>query len=338
MRRIFYDNNSSFCKYFCAELIHLLRYKMKNLALLFLLLIFCASSAVETADDSSHSNDYEIARAIRQAVRDADHELLNSSLIGAWRNYLKLVAMDMNLQTQPLILIRFDEDANFRTQFKKIIEWQISLERKETRNFIYYYDRESPIPEVILGVQDAHFEEITKLFSINIDEKLPYRYDLTEKQDRFYPLEDLRGGVVSANPFALEKAAQVIFSYVNSQVPCITQPLSKIYGDYFENPATSKAYYEKCLEEIKLHGYYSMADLFAHKEGLVESEQEWFSAYAFVYLLDQNYKPQEITKFLESVNSEMTKFEVISIFEQTFGKTLAEVELNNAFQQHVKKL
>lgn len=311
---------------------------MKKLTFIFLLLLFSISFAVETADDSSHPNDYKIARAIRQAVRDAEPELLNSSLIGVWRNYLKLVAMDMELQTQPLILIKFDEDINFRNQLKKVIEWEVSSEKRETRNYIYYYNWENPIPGVILGFQDAYFEEITKLFAIKIDEKLPYRYDLTVKQGRFYPLEDLRGGVVSANPFDLKNTAQTIFCYVNSQLPCITQPLSKIYGDYFKNTATSKAYYEKCLEQIKLYGYYSMADLFPQNSELVEGGQEWFSAYAFVYLLDQNHEPKEITKFLESVNSEMTKSEFINAFEQTFGKTLAEVELNSEFQQHVNKL
>ncbi len=312
--------------------------KTKKLTLLIILLFFSVSFAVEAADDSSHLNDYQIARVVRQAVRDAEPELLNSSLIGAWRNYLKLVALDLEFQTQPLILIKFDEDVNFRNQLKKIIEWEVRSEKQETDYYIYYYDWDNPIPEVILGVQDAHYQEIVKLFSIRIDEKLPYRYELSAEQGLFFPLEDLRGGIISPNPFDLENTAHTIFSYVNSQLPCVTQPLSKIYGSYFNNPSTSRAYFEKCLEQVKLHGYYSMADLFERNNTLVEGTPEWFSAYAFVYLLDQNFTPPKLTKFLKTVHSEMTKSEFIEVFAQSFGKTLAELELNNAFQQHVEKL
>jgi len=203
---------------------------MKKLIPTFLLLLFSMSIAVEAADDSSQPNDYKIARAVRQAVRDAGDELLNSSLLSAWRDYLKLVAMDLDMQTQPLILIKFDEDINFRNQLKKIIEREVRWEKKETRNFLYYYDWENPIPETILEVQDAHFEEITSLFAIEIEEKIPYRYDLTAEQSACYPLDDLRGGVISPHPFDLDKTTQTILTFVNPEVPCITQPLSKLYG------------------------------------------------------------------------------------------------------------
>ena len=311
---------------------------MNKLAISFLLLFFSIAIAVETADDSSHPNDYKIAKAVRQAVRDANPDLLNSTILGVWRDHLKLAAMELDVQTQPLILIKFDEDINFRNQLKKIIEWEVTLEKKETSHYVYYFDKENSIPEVILGAQDAYFDEITRLFSIEIEEKLPYRYELEAEQGYFYPLDDLRGGIVSPDPLDLEKTAGTIFSFVNSGLPCITHPLARIYGGNFGNPATSKAYYDTCLEEIKLHGYFSMADLFENGSEVAVGTQEWFSAYAFVYLLNQTYEPRQLTHFLEMVNSEMTSSEFVNAFEEVFGKTLADLELNNQFQQHAKKL
>ena len=101
---------------------------MKKIVLIFLLLFLNSSFAHEAVDDSSLPNDYKIAKAVRQAVREADKDLLNSTLLGSWRDYLKIVALDLDVQTQPLILIRFDEDMNFRNQLKQVIEWEVKYE------------------------------------------------------------------------------------------------------------------------------------------------------------------------------------------------------------------
>lgn len=71
------------------------------------------------ANDASQPNDLKIAQVVRKAVRDADSTLLHTTVLGNWRDYLKIAAIDLEIELQPLVLIKFDEDMSFRTQLKK---------------------------------------------------------------------------------------------------------------------------------------------------------------------------------------------------------------------------
>ena len=302
-----------------------------------ILLLFAVNLNAKYLNDAQQPNDYIIARAVRQAVRNADQDLLKSTLLSSWRDYLKLAAMDLDINIQPLVLIKFDEDIVFRNRLKKIIEWESDWHKTQTKYYIYYYQWEHPLPELILEVQDVHYKEITQLFSIEIEEKIPYRYDLDADKSQIFAFDDLRGGIISPQPFDLEKAALMIFTNVNSQFKFVTEPLARIYGSYYKNPATAKAYYAKCLTEIKKKGYHSAVDIFQTAE-FSEDSPEWYSAYAFMFKLNEKFRPIKITKFLTAVSPEMTKTEFINTFIEVFGISLPDFEQVNDLSQTVNKL
>lgn len=288
-------------------------------------------------NDSTQTDDYKIARAMRKAVRDADLELLNSTVLGSWRDYLKIAVMDLNMQLQPLALIRFDEDISFRNQLKTLIDWEAKCEKKETEHYIYYYRWDHPIPELLLDIQEVHFKEISSRFSLEFDEKIPFRYDPNVEKSKVYPFDDLRGGVVSSQPLDLEKATLAMLNSINSELTFITTPLSRIYGSFFQNQATSQAYYRKCLQEIKAKGYVSALNLFAEPGFENFNTKEWYSSYAFVYTLHQQYGPQKIAKFLSKASTQSKK-DFQDSFEDTFEIDLQEFENKNEFYQSVNKL
>ncbi|MFQ5823930.1 MAG: hypothetical protein ACE5JB_07740 [bacterium] len=275
---------------------------------------------------SNKLNELKIARAVRKAVRDADTTLLKSPTLAPWRDYLKIAALNLETNLQPLVLIKFDEDISFRNQLKTIIEWESQWQKRETDHFIYYYRWDQPPPEIILEVQDAHFNEIVKLFQIEALEKIPYRYDLTAKEGKVFPFEDLRGGIISPQPFDLQKGALTIFYFINSEPPFLFEPLSRIYGNYFQNPSTSQAYYKMCLDEIQKNGYVSAVKLFK-KHAIGDSlTQDWYSSYAFVYAINQKFGPAKIAQFVALIKSYMEAVEFQKAFEEIFGTSLTEFE------------
>ncbi len=289
-----------------------------------LLLVFLPPLASST----DQINERKMARAVRQAVRDADSTLLHASTLAPWREYLKIVALNLQADLQPLVLIKFDEDVSFRNQLKTLIEWERQWQKKETEHFIYYYRWDQPPPEFILEVQDAHFNEIAKLFHIEAEEKIPYRYDLTVEEGEVYPFEDLRGGIVSAQPFDLQKGVLAILYFINSEPASILRPLSRIYGDYYQNRSTSAAYYEMCMDEIQKNGYISADKIYRNRDFEKFSDQEWYSSYAFVYTINQEYGPEKIAQFLARVNASTETAQFHKAFEETFGVGLTEFEKN----------
>lgn len=301
-------------------------------------ILFIPNLLFATSNDSSQPNDLKIARVVRQAVHDADETLLNSPVFGHWRDYLKIAAMDLDIQLQPLVLIRFDEDSRFRNQLKKIVEWEADWERVETQYYAYYFRWDHPLPELIMEVQDVHFQQLSKLFDIKLTEKIAYRYDLDVDRGIVYPFEDLRGGIVSSQPFDLELAAQAILNMLGPEMACVTRPLARIYGTYFHNESTAEAYFDKSLREIKARGY--MPALSQMREETFEpgETQAWYSAFAFVYRLNEAFGPRKISLFLSSTNSEMTDFEVGQTFKEIFGTPLSEFEAECGFYQAVNKL
>ncbi|MFQ5649867.1 MAG: hypothetical protein ACE5IY_07985 [bacterium] len=309
---------------------------MKSLIPFFLVSIF--NLTLLTSNDSAQPDDTKIARAIRQAVRDAEPELLKSTLTGSWREYLKIAAMDLEMQLQPLVLIKFDEDISFRNQLKKIIEWEANWHRKETKHYVYYYRWDQPLPELILEFQDAHLQEVCEQFGITIDEKIPYRYDLEDEDGTVYPFEDLRAGIVSPHPFDLEKAALAIFSSVNSGLKGMIQPLARLYGSYFQNGSTAQAYYDNCLQVIKTRGYRSPLELLPMRDFDANESQDWHSAFAFVYQLDKQFGPKKIKEFLSRANSDMSQDELQEEFEQVFETSITEFESSLEFYPSVEKL
>jgi hypothetical protein len=272
------------------------------------------------------SDELKITRAVRLAVREADSTLLHAPKLTPWRNYLKIAALNLDEHLQPLVLIKFDEDISFRNQLKTIIEWEANWKKKETEHYIYYYRWDQPPPEIILEVQDAHFNEIANKFQIEAPEKIPYRYDLNVEESKVYPYEDLRGGIVSPQPFDLQKGALAIFYLINSEPPFLLEPLARIYGSYYQNPSTARAYYVMCLNEIRKNGYIPAETLFPKDSFDSSPTQEWYSSYAFVYDLDQEFGPAKIAQFLARVNSRMAVGEFELAFEETFGIGLPEYE------------
>lgn len=306
--------------------------------LLVLLLIAFGNTFALQPNYSSKFNDYQIASAVRKAVREADSTLLQVKSLGHWRDYLKIAAMELKLHLQPLVLIKFDEDISFRNQLKTIIEWENRWQKKETNHFIYYYRWDQPPPDILMQVQDAHFNEIASHFKIDAFEKIPYRYDLAIEESKIFPYEDLRGGIVSSQPLDLHIGALAAFYIVNSEPAFILKPLSKIYGNYYQNPATSRAYYEKSLNEISKKGYISSEYLVSIKRFANTSNQEWYSAFAFVYEMNQSFTAPKIMKFISQITSEITSDEFQKLFRQTFDISLPEFENPFRTRKTAKKL
>ncbi len=303
----------------------------------FLALFVCTfiNLTLSPSDDTSKTTDLQIATTVRQAVREADEELLKSTLLGSWREYLKLAAMDLDIQLQPLVLIKFDEDISFRNQIKKLIEWQAEWDQKETEHYIYYYRWDHPLPELILGVQDAHFQELSRIFGLDLKEKIPYRYDLEVDESVVFPFDDLRGGITSPYPFDLGLATRAMLSSFAPNLTCFTEPMARIYGDYFQNPSTAEAYYDTCVETARTQGFTPMLQLFQDAEGRPDTE---YCSFAFVYQLDRQFGPRKIIQFLKTTTSESSKEEFSAAFEQTFSVSLSEFESKSDFYQAASKL
>ncbi|MFQ5636547.1 MAG: hypothetical protein ACE5IR_00955 [bacterium] len=294
------------------------------MAVLFLIPLLSASPSQPT--DSSKINEQEMARSIRNAVRQADSTLMQTHSLNTWRDYLKFATMDLRMQLQPLVLIKFDEDQSFRNQLKTLIEWESQWQRKETEHYIYYYRWDQPPQEIILQVQDAHFNEIIELFEIEPSEKIPFRYDLSIHKSVVFPFEDLRGGIISPQPIDLEKGAQAIFNFLSQAPAAMLEPLSRIYGTYFQSPSTSEAYYQQCLKEIQKQGYISITVLFERNHDVDFSHISNVSSYIFMYQLDRQFGAKKIGEFLTRVSPEMSVAEFENHFYGVFGIKLDEFE------------
>lgn len=295
-------------------------------AFISILLLSLLVSHPSIKNDSSNPDELKIAQVMRKAVKNADSTLLKSTLLANWREYLKISTIDLDVELQPLLLIKFDEDMAFRNQLKTIIDWQCNWLQKETEHFIYYYRWHQPPPELILEIQEIHFKALAKLFAIEIPEKIPFRYDLTAEHSTVFPFQDLRGGIVSSQPFDLEKSALAIFYFINSEPPSILEPLVRIYGSYFQNPSTSEAYYEHSLREIKKKKYTSALNLYRQDDISNFTSPDWFSSYAFVYGLNQQFGPEKLAQFLSNVNCQKPETEFQSTFQEIFGISLPEFE------------
>lgn len=305
-----------------------MRFNLKSPGTLTSLLSFVAllSAYPRYPNDSSRINDHKIASCVRKAVRDADSTLLHTNKLNVWRDYLKIASADLELQLQPLVLIKFDEDQSFRTQLKTIIEWESQWRKKETEHYIYYYRWDQPPPEIILGVQDAHFNELVELFQIEPLEKIPFRYDLSVHKSVVYPYEDLRGGIVSDQPIDLRNGALAILYFISAAPTPFLEPLTRMYGSYFQNPSTSEAYYQKCLREISKGGYASIKSLFDKDHSQNTFHQNNSSSYAFIYQLDRQFGPEKIAEFLKIVHQGMAVQNMETHFQEIFGIDLSEFE------------
>ncbi len=306
---------------------------------LFALLIPAILNATPNSiNDSTEINDQKIAQVVRNAVRQADASILNLNAFSAWRDYLKIAALDLDPQLQPLLLIKFDEDISFRNQLKNLIEWESKFQHKETDHYIYYYRWDQPPPDVILEVQDAHFNELARLFKITALEKIPYRYDLNAAEGAVYSYSDLRGGVISSQPIDLEKCALAILHLINSESTFMLKPLSIIYGSFFHNSATAQSYNEKCLREIFRSGYVGAETLMTIKKLNNSSSPESFSAYAFVFELNQEFGAGKIARLLSNIYGDMPGEDFRDAFQQVFEMDLSEFEKHFLMENIEKKL
>jgi hypothetical protein len=306
----------------------------------FVVLLFPAilNAYSPTINDSAQANDHKIAQVVRSAVRQADAAILNVNAFSVWRDYLKIAALDLDPMLQPLLLIKYDEDISFRNQLKTLLDWESKFQRKETENYLYYYRLDQPPPEIILQIQDAHFNELTRLFKIKATEKIPYRYDLNAGEGAVYPYNDLRAGVISSQPIDLEKCALAIFNFINAETIFLLRPLSKIYGSYFQNLATSQAYQEKCWREIERSGYVGAETLLQLKKLANLSSPEWFSSYAFVFELSQEFGAVKIAQLLARLDGETSVGEFRAAFQEIFEISLSEFEKRFVVENNDQKL
>jgi len=305
---------------------------------LIVLAVFVLSNSALFAhsDSSSHTPDFEIARSVRAVVQNAGPDLLSSTVLNTWREHLMVAAANLAPALQPLILIKFDQDIAFRSQFKELIAWEARLEKRETAHFIYYYSLEQPVPGLLLSAMETHFRSVTDLFGLEPDEKIPYRFVPGVKKTTFFRFDDLRGGIVSNQQLDFHACAQAIFSAINPNAALMTQPLARMYGTFFQNEAAGKAFYEKCVSELSQTGYTSALQLYVlHGDSLDAAAQA--SAYAFVYRLHEEYGAGKVGQFLHAVHDKMPQNEFLTKFENVFGTSLIAFEDTAAFMSHARK-
>ena len=77
------------------------------------ILLLSVLNSNPSINDSPNPDELKIARVMRKAVKSADSTLLKSTLLSNWREYLKISTVDLDVELQPLVLIKFDEDMAF---------------------------------------------------------------------------------------------------------------------------------------------------------------------------------------------------------------------------------
>lgn len=293
---------------------------------------------VFSADSAGNNDDAEIARAVRQAVRNADSTLLAASWLEGWRDYLKIAAMDLDMRLQPLVLIRFDEDISFRQQLRHLIERESQYQSKESEHFVFYFKWDSPVPDLLLATQDAYAQKLMELFAIKLDEKIPYLYDPMSEQSGSLALSELHGGIISNQPVNLEKSAETILETLSSELPFVTIPLAQLYGRFYQSGAEAADYFEKCLIEINNTGYLSAAELFQAQPITDLDDPAWYSAFAFTYELNETYGPTKVGEFLAAARKCLIRDDLLRSFEQVFGESLRDFEIKYLLTQSADKL
>ncbi len=305
---------------------------------LFLVLICSVLQAQhDPVADASKLNDYKIARAVRRAVRSADSTLLKAHSLQPWRDYLKIATSDLEQHLQPLLLIKFDEDRSFRSQLKTIIDWESKWHKKATEHYIYYYRWDQPPPELIVEVQEAHFKEVSRVLGITPKEKIPFRYDLSINKNVVFPYEDLRGGIVSSQPFDLESGALALLYFESRAPEALLRQVARIYGLYFQNPSTAEAYYVRCMATVRKRGYRSIKGLFG-RDHVAGQPVDAPSTYAFIYQLDREFGPQALVRFLKLVDQTESPERVAAHFQRVFGIDLQAFEEQFFLDEAVNKL
>ncbi len=287
-------------------------------------------------DSSARSTDLEIARSLRTVVRHADADLLNSAVLSVWRDYLMLSASNLDAKLQPLLLIKFDRDVAFRNQFKELISWESEFEKQETEHGLYYYRWHEPVPRLFLAAMDSLIGSISNQFSLPKTEKIPYRYDPTIAATKFYPFDDLRGGIFSNQPLALRELALAAFKAACPHLDFMTSPLSLMYGTFFQNAAASLNYYRKCNAQVEIEGYTSAIDLYALPADEIDDSGRC-SAYVFVYRLCDQFSPAKVGILMQSIDDQTPAEEFALAFERIFGMTLQHFEVGSGFRPQVIK-
>ncbi len=290
-----------------------------------ILYVFVLNAAFSSSIQSPCSKNAQISHVIRNAVMSADSSLLESSVLSDWRDYLKAAVQELPSELQPIFLIKFDQDTDFRHQLKTIIELNRNWEKKEIQHFIYYYRKENPPPEILLGLLDSYFNEIAQLFKLDKIEKIPYCYDVDTQKNRVYPFDDLRAGVVSANPFDFENVANAMFYSISSRPAFFIKALTKMYGTYFQNRAAANAYDDKCLEMIKPHNYVSVKQLYPLTADAL-MDQFWYSTYAFTYSLVTEFGEVRIKEFLQETACSQGFDAFQMLFSQHFQQSITDFE------------
>lgn len=288
-------------------------------------------------NDADKKSALKIARTVRQAVRDADSTLLHASNLIAWRDYLKIAALDLDQQIQPLVLIEFDSDAAFRNQLKTLIAWERIYQKQETERYIYYHRPEEPVAPVICELQDAHCNELIKQFNFEPEEKIPYRYDPQVEAGRVFPFEDLRGGVVAPLPVDLHSGALAFFYQIDTAPAFVMQPLAQMYGTYFQNPGTSEAHFQVSMQQIQKLGYVEAEVLCGMQDIDPSDPRTWHSAFAFVYEMDRVFGPAALAGFIDGLDEHMLPTEMPAHFEATFDMQLSLFEDRFRVSETAKK-
>lgn len=288
-------------------------------------ILFAVFALFSSRSSAQQANDIQIAGVVRHAVQLADSTLLHSSLNEGWRDYLKLMSLELKAELQPLLLIKFDEDVAFRTKLKAIIRREARFDRLETEHFIYYYEPGMKPSETTLELLEAHCNSFLAESGIRIAEKIPYVY--SQGEGVVVPFDELDAGIVSPEPLDFARSIEAILNFVNEGSCFLHGPLAIIYGDCFRNPALIERHLSLCEAETKQMATLSVFDIWAaFRTGEVSPEQKAF-AFVFAHSLLREFDLPAVVSFSRELRSVETLTDFDEACRIVFGRTLADLEM-----------
>jgi hypothetical protein len=260
-------------------------------------------------------------------VQLADSTLLRNSLSDGWRDYLKLMSLELNAELQPLLLIKFDEDIAFRTKLKAIIRREAGFDREDAEHYLYYYSPGMKPPETTFELLEAHCNSFLTEGDITVWEKIPFVYSRTTDKTIVLPFEELDAGIQSPESLDFRGSILAILNFVNADAGFLNEPLAKVYGDFFQNSAQVEQHLSLCLEELgQTDSLSAFVSWQAFRESKVLPSHQAF-AFIFVNTLLREFNLAMVVSF----SRELWSVEGESEFDQAcltiFGHTAAELEM-----------
>jgi len=263
----------------------------------------------------------------RIAVLDASPDLLKQPLNSGWRQYLKLVALNLEVSIQPLVLMKFDEDVKFRRRLQQLIDRELNLEKEESDSFIFYFNKGAPLPKTAITQLEKQYHKITNAFQIALNEKITYCYEADADLVEVYPPADLLAGILTRTAPDFTRTAAYIFYGIAPEFKFMAFPLISIYGEYFENPAAAKSHYQNCLAQIDSNGYISPF-MQAHENLDTKNHNSKInkSAFVFTYKLLKKYNAGKVSELITMAKTTPDSLSLALKFAKIFGVTVPEFE------------